>query len=175
MDQNYEKKPTTAITTSAGTAQPVSLSSYNKHRLSMSRDKLKSFFRKNNDNKSTSDDAEGHRQNDHGTKLEQDNNNLQEANHLINHAGVDVNNNNLNENAFFEKPQPLTHPIRFGDLDQENDENGLNGHVLLSSRSGRAHRDQWTNKIEYLLSVIGYVVDLGNCVRFPYITYKNGG
>ena len=36
-------------------------------------------------------------------------------------------------------------------------------------------RDQWTNKIEYMLSVIGYVVDLGNCVRFPYITYKNGG
>jgi SNF family Na+-dependent transporter len=36
-------------------------------------------------------------------------------------------------------------------------------------------RDQWTNKFEYMLSVIGYVVDLGNCVRFPYITYKNGG
>lgn len=37
------------------------------------------------------------------------------------------------------------------------------------------HRDQWTNKIEYMLSVIGYVVDLGNCVRFPYVAYKNGG
>ncbi|CAF0951290.1 unnamed protein product [Brachionus calyciflorus] len=36
-------------------------------------------------------------------------------------------------------------------------------------------RDQWSNKIEYMLSVIGYVVDLGNCVRFPYVTYKNGG
>jgi hypothetical protein len=36
-------------------------------------------------------------------------------------------------------------------------------------------RDEWTNKIEYMLSVIGYVVDLGNCIRFPYICYKNGG
>jgi SNF family Na+-dependent transporter len=36
-------------------------------------------------------------------------------------------------------------------------------------------REQWSNKIEYMLSVIGYVVDLGNCVRFPYVTYKNGG
>lgn len=36
-------------------------------------------------------------------------------------------------------------------------------------------RDEWTNKIEYMLSVIGYVVDLGNCVRFPYVCYKNGG
>lgn len=37
------------------------------------------------------------------------------------------------------------------------------------------NRDQWSNKIEYMLSVIGYVVDLGNCIRFPYVTYKNGG
>ena len=36
-------------------------------------------------------------------------------------------------------------------------------------------RVEWSNKLEYMLSVIGYVVDLGNCVRFPYITYKNGG
>ena len=36
-------------------------------------------------------------------------------------------------------------------------------------------RDEWNNKLEYMLSVIGYVVDLGNCVRFPYVTYKNGG
>jgi hypothetical protein len=36
-------------------------------------------------------------------------------------------------------------------------------------------REQWSNKVEYMLSVIGYVVDLGNCVRFPYVTYKNGG
>lgn len=36
-------------------------------------------------------------------------------------------------------------------------------------------RDEWDSKLEYMLSVIGYVVDLGNCIRFPYVTYKNGG
>jgi len=36
-------------------------------------------------------------------------------------------------------------------------------------------RDLWTNKIEFLLSVIGYVVDLGNVWRFPYMCYENGG
>jgi SNF family Na+-dependent transporter len=52
-------------------------------------------------------------------------------------------------------------------------------------------RDLWTNKIEFLLSVIGYVVDLGkkrksrilsfiirligNVWRFPYMCYDNGG
>ncbi|CAF4875700.1 unnamed protein product [Rotaria sp. Silwood1] len=36
-------------------------------------------------------------------------------------------------------------------------------------------RDLWTNKVEFLLSVIGYVVDLGNVWRFPYTCYENGG
>lgn len=48
-----------------------------------------------------------------------------------------------------------------------------NGGIDL--REKNQDRDQWNNKIEYMLSVIGYVVDLGNCVRFPYIAYKNGG
>lgn len=58
------------------------------------------------------------------------------------------------------------------------------------------NREVWTNKIEFLLSVIGYVVDLGpnsnsflhfslhsdfasafpgNVWRFPYMCYSNGG
>ncbi|CAF1036776.1 unnamed protein product [Didymodactylos carnosus] len=36
-------------------------------------------------------------------------------------------------------------------------------------------REQWTNKVEFLLSVIGYVVDLGNVWRFPYMCFDNGG
>ncbi|UJR29042.1 hypothetical protein I4U23_010257 [Adineta vaga] len=38
-----------------------------------------------------------------------------------------------------------------------------------------APRDLWSNKVEFLLSVIGYVVDLGNVWRFPYMCYSNGG
>ncbi|XP_069008721.1 LOW QUALITY PROTEIN: sodium- and chloride-dependent neutral and basic amino acid transporter B(0+)-like [Embiotoca jacksoni] len=33
----------------------------------------------------------------------------------------------------------------------------------------------WTNKTEYILSMIGYAVGLGNIWRFPYVAYKNGG
>ncbi|CAF1321604.1 unnamed protein product [Rotaria sordida] len=47
--------------------------------------------------------------------------------------------------------------------------------LALPPPSPTVPRDLWTNKAEFLLSVIGYVVDLGNVWRFPYVCYDNGG
>uniref|UniRef100_A0A8C2BBL9 Solute carrier family 6 member 11a n=1 Tax=Cyprinus carpio TaxID=7962 RepID=A0A8C2BBL9_CYPCA len=62
---------------------------------------------------------------------------------------------------------------------------GINTVSMAGSSTGRTgnqqadlspeERGQWANKIEFLLTVAGAIIGLGNVWRFPYLCYKNGG
>ncbi|KAG8230298.1 hypothetical protein J437_LFUL008489 [Ladona fulva] len=47
--------------------------------------------------------------------------------------------------------------------------------VAMTDDRDPNERETWGKKVEFLLAVIGFAVDLGNVWRFPYICYQNGG
>ncbi|XP_071383100.1 sodium- and chloride-dependent GABA transporter 2-like [Centroberyx affinis] len=50
------------------------------------------------------------------------------------------------------------------------------GHFQLQNTLQRVNeRGQWANKKEFILTVAGAIIGLGNVWRFPYLCYKNGG
>ncbi|XP_041801906.1 sodium- and chloride-dependent neutral and basic amino acid transporter B(0+)-like [Chelmon rostratus] len=57
--------------------------------------------------------------------------------------------------------------------------NGPTAHVDQDSHTQAGDenhkRGNWANKTEYMLTMIGYAIGLGNIWRFPYLAYKNGG
>ena len=64
-------------------------------------------------------------------------------------------------------------PVINGKSDDSKDGDGSS--CSTQPNEGYNERGQWSNKIEFILSVAGEIIGLGNVWRFPYLCYKNGG
>uniref|UniRef100_A0A6I8PEU1 Transporter n=1 Tax=Ornithorhynchus anatinus TaxID=9258 RepID=A0A6I8PEU1_ORNAN len=66
-------------------------------------------------------------------------------------------------------------PIGNGKAEEARDPEASSTSLVPGGDKAVHERGHWNNKVEFVLSVAGEIIGLGNVWRFPYLCYKNGG
>lgn len=70
---------------------------------------------------------------------------------------------------------PLSHRAMTRATVKKAEPNGAIAAPEETKKEEMEERGQWSSKVEFVLSVAGEIIGLGNVWRFPYLCYKNGG